>query len=160
MSITTIKYSFVFPDDSQINHVFEIDKIKRKIVNLSDTPEDLKQYTELDFCKCSNCPLNKTQTHECPIAKNLFLVERKFKNKISHDKCFIVCDTPQRAYTAKTDVQVGLQSIFGLLMASSGCPHLEFLSPTAMFHLPFSNEEETIVRILDFIFLRNILMEK
>jgi len=31
-------------------------------------------------------------------------------------------------------------------MATSGCPHMDFLKPMARYHLPFSTAEETIVR--------------
>jgi hypothetical protein len=33
-------------------------------------------------------------------------------------------------------------------MASSSCPHLEWLRPLARFHLPFASVDETLFRVL------------
>ena len=44
--------------------------------------------------------------------------------------------------------------LFGLIMATSGCPVLSFLKPMAHYHLPFANSQETIVRSVSFYFLR------
>ena len=33
-------------------------------------------------------------------------------------------------------------------MATSGCPHLDWLRPLARFHLPFATIEETLFRVL------------
>jgi hypothetical protein len=38
-----------------------------------------------------------------------------------------------------------LQS-WGLIIATSGCPHTEFFKPMAKFHLPFATQEETLFR--------------
>jgi len=43
-------------------------------------------------------------------------------------------------------VMEGLSSIFGVIMATSDCPVMEFLKPMARFHLPFATIEETTVR--------------
>jgi len=40
----------------------------------------------------------------------------------------------------------GLSAIFGVIMATSDCPVMEFLKPMARFHLPFATIEETTVR--------------
>ena len=40
----------------------------------------------------------------------------------------------------------GLSAIFGVIMATSDCPIMNFLKPMARFHLPFSSVEETTVR--------------
>ena len=40
----------------------------------------------------------------------------------------------------------GLSAIFGVIMATSDCPIMNFLKPMARFHLPFSSVEETTAR--------------
>jgi len=40
----------------------------------------------------------------------------------------------------------GLSAIFGVIMATSDCPIMNFLKPMARFHLPFASVEETTVR--------------
>ena len=44
-------------------------------------------------------------------------------------------------------------------MASSECPHMKFLRPMAMFHLPFADANETIIRSMSFWLLKNYLKE-
>ena len=66
-----------------------------------------------------------------------------FKDTTSFKKTAVYVETKDRAYVKKCSVQEGLFPIFGLIMATSGCPHMEFLKPLARFHLPFSNVEET-----------------
>ena len=43
-------------------------------------------------------------------------------------------------------MQRAISSILGLIMATSPCPHTEFLKPMARFHLPFASEDETVYR--------------
>jgi hypothetical protein len=35
-----------------------------------------------------------------------------------------------------------------MIMGASGCPHLDWFRPMARFHLPFSDSEETLFRVL------------
>lgn len=44
-------------------------------------------------------------------------------------------------------MQIGLYSLLGLVMATSGCPHLDFLRPLALHPLPFSSIHETVFRV-------------
>ncbi|PLX98795.1 MAG: hypothetical protein C0623_11110, partial [Desulfuromonas sp.] len=43
-------------------------------------------------------------------------------------------------------LQRALGSLVGLLLATSGCPHLGYFRPMARFHLPLSSEEDTFMR--------------
>jgi hypothetical protein len=45
-------------------------------------------------------------------------------------------------------------------MASSGCPHMEFLKPLARFHLPFSSVEETFFRVSSMHLLKEYLKKE
>ena len=53
---------------------------------------------------------------------------------------------PDREYHKITGLEEGLRSLMGLIMANSDCPILSNLKPMAFTHLPFSNQEEFIVR--------------
>ena len=45
-------------------------------------------------------------------------------------------------------------------MATSGCPHMEFLRPLTRFHLPFSTPEETIYRVTSYYLLKQYIENK
>ena len=46
-----------------------------------------------------------------------------------------------------------LFSMFGVIMATSGCPVMDFFKPMAKFHLPFASVEEHLVRSTSFYLL-------
>ena len=50
--------------------------------------------------------------------------------------------------------------VFGLVMATSACPYMDFLKPMARFHLPFSTAEETIVRSVSMYLLHQYFVAK
>jgi Domain of unknown function (DUF6901) len=69
-----------------------------------------------------------------------------FKDVLSYHHCTVVCETEDRTYSKKTSIMEGLSTIFGVIMATSDCPIMDFFKPMARFHLPFSSVEETTVR--------------
>jgi hypothetical protein len=71
-----------------------------------------------------------------------------------------VCKTAERTYLKKTSVMEGLSAIFGVIMATSDCPRMEFLKPMARFHLPFSTIEETTVRTASMFLLAQYFKHK
>jgi hypothetical protein len=83
-----------------------------------------------------------------------------FKDTASTKKTVVFIKTEDRIYAKKCLVQEGLFPIFGLIMASSGCPHMEFLKPLARFHLPFSSVEETFFRVSSMYLLKEYLRKK
>jgi hypothetical protein len=70
----------------------------------------------------------------------------RFKNILSHKNCRVICETVDRTYSKMTSAMEGLTSVFGVIMATSNCPVMNFLKPMARFHLPFSSVEETTAR--------------
>ncbi len=56
----------------------------------------------------------------------------------------------------RSDVQDALRSLFGLIMATSGCPSMSPFRYMARYHLPFSTLEETISRITSTYLLRQL----
>jgi hypothetical protein len=105
-----------------------------------------QSWTRLDYCQCSNCPLVIHSHPFCPIALNIMELVETFKDVLSYHNCTVVCNTEDRTYTKKTSIMEGLSAIFGMIMATSDCPIMNFLKPMARFHLPFSSIEETTVR--------------
>jgi phosphoribosylaminoimidazole-succinocarboxamide synthase len=50
--------------------------------------------------------------------------------------------------------------MMGLIIAASDCPHTVFLKPMARFHLPFSDEVETIYRATSMYLLAQYFKKK
>ena len=151
-----ITYEFRFADGSVRKHEIRIDATTLELLG-TDEPSP-PPWTALEFRQCSNCPL-KPDTHpRCPVAANLSSVAEKFKNAVSVERAEIHVHSVERSYYKETTMQHGLQSVFGLIMATSGCPHMNFLKPLAKFHLPFATYEETVVRALSMHLLRNYFL--
>lgn len=140
-----IKYVFKFEDESQLSFALEFDDL----MNLQDlSGETEKSWTSLEHNKCKNCPLDSSEHDVCPVANNLDEIVESTKNKLSYEKASVYVETEERTYYKKTDTQEGLLSLFGVIMATSGCPHLNWFKPLARYHLPFSTLDETMFRIL------------
>ncbi len=142
--------------DANVSYKFKFAGGKTRAYDIKINPENLSliepeyttlpAWTDLEHCKCKHCPLKKEQTKTCPIAKNLAYIADEYKEHKSFEVVEVEVYTKYRNYFKKISLQEGLYSIFGLIMATSSCPHMKFLRPMARFHLPFSNFHETIVR--------------
>jgi hypothetical protein len=154
--LDTIFYEYIihFQDKTDRHYRVEIDKKSRRIVQSNNHVNDSVEWTNLDYCKCSNCPLEKSDYPKCPIAYNLHSLVAVFKDRISYEEVSVEIISNQRSYKKETALQIALQSLFGLLMAASDCPNMKFLSSMAIFHLPFASFEETILRAASFYLLK------
>lgn len=116
-------------------------------LDLLSRPDDLPPWTQLDYHKCPHCPLASTDHEHCPAAVSLVDIVKRFNNVASHDEVDVEIVTSDRTMFRETTSQKAVGSLFGLLMASSGCPHTAFLKPMARFHLTLATQEETIYRV-------------
>jgi hypothetical protein len=140
-------YRFQLPDGSARVHLVVID---RKTLQLQFTDEHPPAWTELERNKCSNCPLDAATTPYCPAARGAAAVCETFKDSPSYTIAETEVVTEERTYSKTGALASALGSLFGLVMATSGCPHLSFLRPMARFHLPFATIEDTVVRATSF----------
>ena len=132
-------------NDGQITRLNIV--LDRKTLTMaSKTDGRPPEWTRLAFKQCACCPLRANTVNYCPIAVNIAELVDRFKDILSHKDCLVVCETDDRTYSKKTSAMDGLTSIFGIIMATSNCPVMNFLKPMARFHLPFSSVEETMVR--------------
>lgn len=156
-----ITYQFTFPEtkDKTISYRMGLDEQITYHCYEEESP-GMTIWAKLDFHQCQNCSLDIKNHPLCPIAKNLNNMVNFFKDTPSFNKTTVVVKTKDRAYVKKCSVQDGLFPIFGLIMATSGCPHMEFLKPMARFHLPFSSVEETFFRISSTYLLKEYLQKK
>lgn len=77
-----------------------------------------------------------------------------FKDEISHHRVEVTVKTTERTYLKDVALQEALGALFGLVMATSGCPVMNYLKPMARYHLPFASMEESIVRSVSMHLLR------
>ncbi len=140
-----INYQFQFLDGGLATYQIALSPDSLSLIH-EDGDQDAAEWTKLDYEQCHCCPLTPEIHPRCPIAVNIMELVESFKNVFSYHDCTVVCETAERTYTKKTSVMEGLSAIFGVIMATSDCPVMEFLKPMARFHLPFATIEETTVR--------------
>lgn len=125
-------------------------------------PDDFSppDWARLDYHQCSHCPLS-TDTHTyCPIARNLAYLLPQLPPGESYQPISLEVRTELRNYQQDTTLQRALGSLFGLICASSDCPHTRFLRPMARFHLPLSSHTETLVRSTSLYLLQQIVQNR
>lgn len=143
MKSLSISYKFLF-GDGQVK-LFDLNFNPESFELLSEQ-QQYPDWTKLDFHQCNNCPLNVSEDPRCPVAINLLPLIKWCSDIVSYTETSIEVSTNERTVSLDTSMQRGISSIFGLIMATSPCPHTYFLRPMARFHLPFANHEETVYR--------------
>jgi hypothetical protein len=138
-------YQFQFEDDNTTNYHIALDPRTLSLIP-DEHPHKPHDWTRLNYKQCSNCPLDIDSHPFCPIAVNIMELVETFKDSLSYHNCTVLCETEDRTYSKNTSIMEGLSAIFGVIMATSDCPIMNFLKPMARFHLPFSSVEETTVR--------------
>jgi hypothetical protein len=142
-----IRYEFTLADG----------RVQRFTVGeLADRPEssELPAWTQLAFHQCPNCPLSPEHTPRCPVAVDVFHITDGFAGLLSYERVHVRVVRGARTYDIDCDVQTGLGSLMGLVMASSACPILGQLKALTHFHLPFAEFEETLFRTVALYLLR------
>lgn len=153
----TYHFKFTDPSTESISFSFGLDEDDFSFIsNEAENPE-AEDWAKLGHKQCSNCPLSPEEHPYCPVAKNLGHLVYFFKDTVSHSKSKIFVEGPDRAYAIDGTIQEGLFSIFGVIMATSSCPHLDFFRPMARFHLPFASQEETLFRVTSAYLLKKYL---
>lgn len=152
-------YAFRFEDKRVIDYPIALDPDSLSFIPGDDRPQ-APEWTRLTYQQCTDCPLSETTHPQCPIAHNLMELVETFKDVFSYHDCEVICKTAERTYSKKTSVMEGLSAIFGVIMATSDCPVMEFLKPMARFHLPFATIEETTVRTASMFLLAQYFKNK
>ncbi len=111
-------------------------------------------WTKLEYNQCDICPLSAETYRYCPTAVDLQEIVEKFSSFLSHKQVAVRVKTSDREYIKTCDIQTGLQSLLGLVMATSACPILSKLGALASFHLPFATTEDTLFRTVGAYLLR------
>jgi hypothetical protein len=127
---------------------------------LNDIPENLPPWTKINFHQCPHCLLNIQEHAHCPIAVHMVKIIELLKSLLSYEEIHVDIITPQRRVSRDTSAQKAVSSLMGLIMATSGCPHMEFFKPMARFHLPLASIEETIYRATSMYLLAQYFLQK
>jgi hypothetical protein len=146
-----IVYDFCFSDGRSHHFVILLDAKTGCMIPTGSPPA--LSWTRLDFEQCRCCPLDPTEISRCPVAVNIADIVETFKDKTSSESCKIRCEVQERIYLKKTTLMEGISSIFGIIMATSCCPVMDFFKPMARFHLPFSTGDESTVRAVSMFLL-------
>lgn len=153
-----IRYRFLFPKGRE--EIVEVKINKLTMESLPDDPGTPPDWCRLDFHQCPNCPL-RVDTHPyCPLASRLVKLMTAYREVASFDEVEMEVTTPERTITKHTTAQRAVSSLMGLVMATSGCPHMAFLKPMARYHLPLATEEETIFRAASTYLLAQYFRQK
>jgi hypothetical protein len=153
-----VAYDFIFPDGTETSYAVELDPATLALVPRGAEPPP--DWTRLERHQCGHCPLKAHEHPHCPVAVNLSALVEFFKDKASFAEATVRVRTEERTYLKTVPLQQGIFGIFGLIMATSACPYMDFLKPMARFHLPFSTPEETIVRSVSMYLLRQYFVAK
>lgn len=165
MSLSQIKeqllyynYRFSFPSGKQKIFNIYLDPVSLDVLRVQSAAKP--EWAKLNKFMCPNCPLESASHRYCPLALNLVDIVDFFKNTNSYDRVEITVETKDRSFKKKTDVQGGLSSIMGILMAGSGCPILGKLKSMVRFHLPFATIDETEVRTISIYLMAQYVQYK
>lgn len=146
-----IKYIFNFNDQVMQDFQIMIDKETLHLQEISTRKPP--EWTELKNFKCPNCPLDEKEYQHCPLAKNLSAVLTFFNALPSFHEALVTVETNERISQKRTTVQIGVGSLIGIIMSTSGCPVVGKLRSLVRFHLPFSSLEETEYRVISMYIL-------
>lgn len=129
--------------------VIHLPEVKLQAPQASPLPD----WTRLDYHKCSHCPLKEKDSPHCPVAAHLVDYGQRMGRAVSYAKVNLTVEQDGRKLTSIVPSHEALRSVLGLVMATSGCPHMGFFKPLARYHLPLADMETTILRSMSFYLL-------
>jgi hypothetical protein len=133
---------------------YGLDIHKETLISRLPSTEPLPNWARMDHERCEGCTLPDEEY--CPVAARLVSAVTRFSGLVSHSRVIATVTTPERSYVKEVDMQEATRSLFGLIMATSGCPSMQPFRFMARYHLPFSTIEETIARIVSTYLLRQM----
>lgn len=154
----SFKYIFHLKETDEFHYQVDIDEKTFTGIDTTPIPAEYDKWTDLEFNQCDNCTLTKEDCPKCPMAVSIVHVLDQFKHLNSFDSCDVTVIGSERTYKKHAPLQESIRSLLGLIMGSCGCSHMNFLHTMAVYHLPFSSPNETLIRILGF-YLSNEYLE-
>ncbi len=152
-----LRYRFVPGDGKPREFEVKLDPQTLECVPPTGAPPE---WTRLENNQCADCPLKKEASPHCPVAVRIAPLVDAFKDSISYDEADITVTAPGRVYTKRAPMQIGVSGLFGLVMATSGCPILDKMRPMVFTHLPFPSLQETMYRAMSMFLLGQFFVAK
>lgn len=115
-----VEYRITLDDDHAFNYKIELERERLSTAQQTE----LHAWTRLEHQKCSNCPLSKDQYSHCPAAADLQTVVEDFRGLPAFKKAWVHVRTQEREYSKMVNLEEGLRSLLGVIMATSACPIL------------------------------------
>ena len=134
-----VRYIFQLKDRKV---VFDVETKQRGVEESTNYPE----WAGLQHKQCACCPLKTSDCQYCPVATRIHGLVEAFAENKSTERVQVTVEASERHYYNDCDLQVGINSLMGLMMATSGCPVLQELKAMASFHIPFCSTRETLHR--------------
>lgn len=147
-----VEYRITLDDEHAFNYRIELQRDRLNEIQLTE----LHAWTRLEHQQCSNCPLAKEQYTHCPAAADLQTVVEDFRGLPAFKKAWVHVRTNEREYSKLVNLEEGLRSLLGVIMASSACPILAQLKPMANSHLPFASNAEFTLRTISMYLMREL----
>tara|TARA_B100000513_G_scaffold192812_1_gene119479 strand:+ start:389 stop:1084 length:696 start_codon:yes stop_codon:yes gene_type:complete len=143
-----VRYILVSEDGSR--EVFDLDIDLPQVALRHPEHTELPEWAALDYHQCQHCPLSKESHPHCPVAVLLVDYGQRVGRMVSYAQVDLTIEQRGTKTTAKVSAQEALRSVLGLVMATSGCPHMSFFRPLARYHVPLADMELTILRAMSF----------
>ncbi|MFN3740272.1 MAG: DUF6901 family protein [Thermodesulfovibrionales bacterium] len=153
------KITYIFKFKEKPAKFFELNLDPKTLNIIQKTKSHPLEWTRLDYKKCSVCNLEQNQKY-CPVAVNIADIAMDFKDIFSHEEVDVLVKVEERSYLASTTIQQALSSLAGIIMATGGCPVLEYLKPMVRFHLPFASITETAFRMMSMYLMARYIVWK
>ncbi|MCX5795491.1 MAG: hypothetical protein NTY77_08375 [Elusimicrobia bacterium] len=150
-----ISYRFRLQGGAEIRFALRLDPETLGLIPAEDGPPP--EWTRLGNRQCPHCPLSEDRHPYCPIARNLAGVIREFAPRISFEEADISIATDARQFRRRAPLDNGISGLIGIVMVTSGCPHLDKLRPMVYSHLPFASTSETSYRAISMYLLAQYL---
>lgn len=132
---------------------FELDIALPEVQLAPPDSQRLPDWTRLEYHQCAHCPLKPEDSPRCPVAAQLVDYGQRMGRAVSYKKVNLTVDQDGKRMTAQVPAHEALRSVLGLVMATSGCPHMKFFKALARYHLPLADMEQTILRAMSFYLL-------
>lgn len=156
----TINISYRFNLGAHGEETFHLQLDTETLELIPQQEQDLPKWTDLIFHQCPHCPLSSDEYPACPIAASISQVIWRFDKVVSYDNIDLEVTTDARKVSQHTTAQKGISSLLGLLFATSGCPHTNYMKPMARFHLPLATEDDTIFRAAGMYLLSQFFLKQ
>ncbi|MCK5148132.1 hypothetical protein KAR48_15360 [bacterium] len=137
--------------------VFEFTVDTSADTSIEDTDTCYSEWLLLERFQCKHCTLSTNNRKTCPAALSIKPLLERFSHCMSYETVDAIVHKGDVEYRASVSSQHALRSLSGLVMALSACPVLKKLRPLARHHIPFIEQDHTVIRFTGHYFIGQYL---